>query len=423
MDKNIALQQKKEKELLLARNYIGREQVEKFKSHLDSSQIKVITGPRRAGKSVFCFELLRGKNFAYLNFDDENILKIKNYDDIEALLYEVYPGHKYIFFDEIQNLPDWELFVSKLHRRGANLIITGSNAKLLAREMATALTGRYVPLEVLPFSFREFLEAVKFDLNAREAGIPGNKGRLLALLETYMTGGGFPEVVVNGLDPGPYLSTLFDAVVFKDVSARHKIRSPKDIYSLAIFMASNPACEFSYKKMAGFAGLKSTATLVKYASYLEESYIFEILNRFSFKVKKQANSPKKVYLTDNGFMRAKGLAAGANAGRLMENMFYVEMLRRGYEKNKSIFYYRSDNGAEIDFVMTRGGKTEKLVQVCRDIDAPLVLEREIRPLVSQAEALRCSNLEIVTWDKEGEETYKGKKVRIIPVWKVMLEPV
>jgi hypothetical protein len=413
MDKNVVLQHKIEKERLENRPYTPREQVNVFKANLENSLIKIVTGPRRAGKSVFCFQLLKGKKYAYLNFDDENLLKIKNYDEIEPLLHEVYPGHEYIFLDEIQNLENWELFVNKLHRRGANLIITGSNAKLLAREMATALTGRYVSAEVFPFSFTEYLSVKEIPVKTDSAE---SRGRLLSAMDDYMNNGGFPETTVLGVDGASYLSTLFDAVIFKDVAARHKVRVPKEIYDLALFMVSNPSCEFSFRQMAKQTGMKSAATLIKYASYLEESYIFELLNRFSFGVKKQLKSPKKIFLSDNGFMAAKGLAATKNTGRLFENLIYSHLRRQGYEKNKSLFYYRSDSGDEIDFVLKKGMAVEKLVQVCYDISAPKTFERELKSLVLRSEELRCDNLQVFTWDTKSVESYKGKKISITPAW-------
>ncbi|MCG2687150.1 AAA family ATPase [Candidatus Parcubacteria bacterium] len=164
MIKDIVLQHKLEKEKFLAQEYVPREQLAFGRKILDSNLIKVIMGPRRAGKSVFCFLLLKNKNFAYLNFDDENLLQIKNYDDILKALIEVYSKMDFIFFDEIQNLNNWELFVNRLQRRGYNIILTGSNAQLLNKEWGTALTGRHLPIEIFPFSFKEFLQVKNFKL-------------------------------------------------------------------------------------------------------------------------------------------------------------------------------------------------------------------------------------------------------------------
>ena len=186
MINDIIQQHKLEKEKLLSKAYIAREQIPHAEKFLNSELVKVITGPRRAGKSVFAFLLLKDKDFAYINFEDENLLKIKNYDEIIQGIFEVYPDINRIFFDEIQDLPNWEIFVNKLHRRGYNLILTGSNANLLSKEMASALTGRYIPIEILPFSFKEFLLAKNRTYQNGVLFSPENKGSLLNLLRIYL---------------------------------------------------------------------------------------------------------------------------------------------------------------------------------------------------------------------------------------------
>ncbi len=185
MLKNTIIQQKLERERFLSKEYIPRGKLSAFKQVLSSEMIKVITGPRRAGKSVFAILLLKNEDFAYVNFDDEALLKPDNYDAILTALLEVYPKSKYFLFDEIQNLDKWEVFVSKLHRRGYNLVLTGSNARLLSSELSTALTGRYAAVEILPFSFREFLLARNYQPGQAEAS-PEAKAKLLGFLEEYM---------------------------------------------------------------------------------------------------------------------------------------------------------------------------------------------------------------------------------------------
>jgi len=148
MIKEIILQQKMERDFISSEEYVPREKLSIAQKFLDTDLIKIITGPRKAGKSIFCFLLLKGRNFAYLNFDDESLLKIENYDEIVRYMWEVYGSSEFIMLDEIQNLNNWELFVNKLKRRGYNLIITGSNSKLLSKEFASALTGRYIPMDL-----------------------------------------------------------------------------------------------------------------------------------------------------------------------------------------------------------------------------------------------------------------------------------
>lgn len=421
MLKDTLLQHKTEKERYLSENYLPREKMDFARKFLDSNLIKVISGPRRTGKSVFCVLLLKDKDFAYLNFDDEELLKIKNHDEIVKTLYEVYPKAEYILFDEIQNLDQWELFVNKLQRRKVNLILTGSNAKLLDKELATVLTGRHIPVEILPFSFREFLKAKNFILDKKEIYLPEIKGRFLSHLNEYLNRGGFPEVVVKNLDPKVYLETLFDAILFKDVVKRYKVRFAQQIYNLAIYLISNFTSEFSYTRLRDVLGFKSTNTVEKYLGYLEEAYLVFVLNRFSFKVKEQIKSPRKIYVVDNGFIMAKSFQFSKNIGKLMENLVFCEILRRGYKLNRDVFYYRPSRGGEVDFVLRNGLKIERLIQVCYDIDDIQTRERELKMLVKAAEELNCNSLEIFTWEYEGEEKFRKKAVKFIPVWKWLLE--
>jgi predicted AAA+ superfamily ATPase len=421
--REIVLQHKAERELFIlqAEKYVLRESIPYIQKFLDENIIKVISGPRRAGKSVFCILLLKNKNFAYLNFDDENLLKIKNYDEIIKALYEVYPDAKYFLFDEIQNLDKWELFVNKLHRRNFNLIITGSNSKLLEKEISSVLTGRYISVKVLPFSFREFLKAKNFELDKEKLHLPEIKGKILNLLSEYIFSGGFPEVVVKNLDAKIYLETLFDAILLKDVVKRYKVRFVPQIYDLAIYLLSNFSSEFSFTKIKNILGLKSVTTTQNYVRYLEESYLLFMLNRFSFKLKEQIKAPKKIYTVDNGFVLAKTFQLSVNIGKLMENAVFCELLRRNFRPNLDLFYYKAKNGKEVDFVVKQGPKAEKLIQVCYNTSDPKTKEREIKALSDASDELNCKDLEIISWDYEAEEKYKGKIIKFIPLWKWLLE--
>jgi len=423
MIKETVLQHKAEKERFISesKKYILREKIPYVEKFLNENIIKVITGPRRAGKSVFCMLLLKEKEFAYLNFDDENLVKIKNYDELIKVLYEVYPNAKYFFFDEIQNLDKWELFINKLHRRNFNLIITGSNAKLLDTEISSVLTGRYVSINVFPFSFREFLKAKNFELDNKEISLPEIKGKILNFLSEYITTGGFPEVVVKNLDTKVYLETLFDAILLKDVVKRYKVRFVPQIYDLATYLLSNFSSEFSFTKIRNILSFSSTNTVEKYIQYLEESYLLFILNRFSFKLKEQIKTPKKIYVADNGFILSKSFQFSNNIGKLIENIVFCELLRRDYKPNIDIFYHKTKNGKEVDFVLKQATKINKLIQVCYNIGDTNTKEREIKSLLTASEELSCNNLEIIGWDYEAEEKHKGKTIKFVPLWKWLLE--
>jgi hypothetical protein len=163
--KEIVLAHKAERDELLTGEYVPREGLHTARQSMENNLIKVILGPRRAGKSVFSIQLLQGIGFAYLNFDDERLLRVTDYDEFIKTIREVYGETRYLLFDEIQNLKDWELFINRLQRQGFNIVITGSNAHLLSRELSTHLTGRFIQFQILPFSFREFLQANNFPID------------------------------------------------------------------------------------------------------------------------------------------------------------------------------------------------------------------------------------------------------------------
>lgn len=419
MIKDIILQHKVEKEKLLSKSYIFREKLDFANSFIENDLIKVIIGPRRSGKSVFSFLLLRDKNFAYLNFDDENLLKITNYDSILKGIFEIYPESKFIFFDEIQNLPQWELFCNKLQRRGYNLILTGSNAKLLSQELSTVLTGRHISIELFPFNFKEFLKARKFQI-PDSIELPEVKGKILNYLDEYLKNGGFPEIAVNNLDTQVYLETLFDAVLFKDVVKRYKVKFSQKIYDLAIYLVGNFCSEFSFTKLRNNLEFRSTTTVQNYLKYLQESYLFFALNRFSFKMKEQLKAPKKIYLIDNGFIMAKAFQFSQNTGKLIENLVFIDILNRGYRLNDGVFYYKTRNDREIDFILRKNLKIEQLIQVCLDIKNTAIKTRELKALIEASNELKCDNLLMITWDTKETETIHSKKIKFLPLWEWLL---
>lgn len=419
MIRDIILQHKKEKEIFLSKTYVLREKLSFAKKFLETDLIKVITGPRRAGKSVFSILLLKNKDFAYLNFDDEDILKLSNYDEIVKGISEVYGETKFILFDEIQNFKNWELFVNKLQRRGFNLIITGSNAKLLSKELATSLTGRHIPIEILPFNFKEFLRAKDFE--TKEINLPETKGKILNYLNDYLKIGGFPEVVVKNFEPKTYLDTLADAILLKDVVKRYKVRFSQKIYDLFLYLISNFTNEFTFTKLKNTLGFNSVNTIQNYLKYLEEAYLVFSLNRFSFKLKEQIKTAKKIYLVDNGFVLAKSFQFSQNLGRLMENLVFGELLKRGLKANENIFYYKTRNQKEIDFVIKDGTEIKNLIQVAYQFQDLNSQKRETKALIEASDELKCNDLTIITWDVEKEEKIKDKKIKFILLWQWLLK--
>ena len=237
MLRSTVLKQKQEKERLLSLPYIERTKEKEARKWLSSDLIKVVLGPRRAGKSVFSLMLLKDQQFAYFNFDDESLPGEEklNLDELMSELRQAYGETKYILFDEIQNLSKWELFVNRLHREGFNL--------------ATALTGRHIPIQILPFDFKEILRAKNYVVSEEKLALPDEKGKLLEILNEYMISGGYPEVVTKDLDPRGYLDVLFDSLLFKDVVKRHKVRFSEQIDNLGSYLINNVAGQYSIRKL------------------------------------------------------------------------------------------------------------------------------------------------------------------------------
>lgn len=408
--KTTIFNQRAERDELMGHSYQQRHTRYDADSLLCNPLIKLITGPRRVGKSVFALLMLQGKNFAYLNFDDSELLEKWNEDLVMATLDEVYPGYEYMLLDEIQNLPEWDLWVSKLYRRGKNLVITGSNARMLSSEMATVLTGRYLQIEMLPFSLGE-------TLSWRNAGSEREEeaARTEALTDDYMRNGGYPETIRSRSITRNYLSTLFDSILLKDVARRHKVRNTSDLYNLASYLLSNFCNPVSVNDLAGDLGLSSVATTKKFCGYLSEPYLFFYLPRFNNKLKLMAKAPKKVYVVDNGFVQGAAFNLSENLGRLLENQIFVELMRRGYTPGKTLFYYRTRNDREIDFVTRNGVKVEQLVQVCYDMSSPKTRKRELDALAEAAGELRCDNLVIVTGSHDETIEWRGRTISAVSV--------
>jgi hypothetical protein len=423
MLKSTVLKQKQEKERLLSLPYIERTKEKEAKKWLNSDLIKVILGPRRAGKSVFSLMLLKDQSFAYFNFDDESLPGEEklDLDELMSELKQAYGDTKYVLFDEIQNLPKWELFVNRLHREGYNLVLTGSNARLLSKELATALTGRHIPIQILPFNFTEVLRAKGYELSVDKLSLPEEKAKFLGYLNEYMINGGYPEVVTKNLDPRGYLDVLFDSLLFKDVVKRHKIRFSEQIDGLGSYLINNVAGQYSIRKLANILGFKSGITLERYLGYLTEAYLIFSLHRHSAKVGLRLKSPKKAYVVDNGFITSKAVQHSPNTGKLMENLVFTELVKRGNESNREIFYYRTRNDREIDFAVKKGTEIVELIQVCYEVSNQDVEQREIKALVEAGKELNVTKLSVLTWNEKRTVEKDGLSIHFKPLWEWLTE--
>lgn len=409
--------QRKERDELLARPYLMRKSNTDIGVLLSNPMIKLITGPRRVGKSTYALLMLQGRNFAYLNFDDNLLLSAWDEELVMRTLDEVYAGYEYLLLDEVQNLKNWDVWVSKLYRRGKNLVITGSNAKMLSSEMATVLTGRYLQVEMLPFSLSETMEwkgiSTGGDENARQT-------EMTVIADDYLRNGGYPETIDMRSITRSYLSTLFDSIIWKDVAKRHNIRNITDLNNLALYLLSNFCNPLSANDIAREISMTSVTTTRKFMDYLHEPYLFYYLPRFNNKLKLMKKAASKVYVIDNGFVAAKAFNLSENLGRLLENEVFVELLRMGYQVETSLFYYRSRNDREVDFVTRQGTRIERLIQVCYDMSSPKTEKREVDSLIECAGELRCNNLMIITNNDEREILKDGYNIKVVPFVKFVM---
>lgn len=415
--RDIILVQQRDLQKALAEPYIERE------TSIVGSRtplIKVIIGPRRAGKSFFAIHHLArsdSRTFGYVNFDDERLTGLADYDEIVAAVDSVYNKPKVLLLDEIQNLPQWELFVNRLARQGYDLVITGSNSHLLSAELATHLTGRYLQTVILPFSFAEYLRLESRERTTEEK---------ISALPAYAESGGYPEPLVKNFSSRDYLATLFDSIVYKDIVKRFRIRSVQGIEDLALYLLSNTASEYSYGSLARVTGSRSPMTVQKYLGYLEEAFLFFSLSRFSFKVREQVAANKKIYCTDTGFVAAKAFRFSENRGKLYENLVAIALWKLRLQGSVSVFYWKNAQQEEVDFVVQQDGRVTALIQVCADLQDEKARSREVRALLKASRELHCDNLVILSEREEKTETAEwfGMQgtVRYVPLWKWLERP-
>jgi len=407
---------------------------------LSSEKIIAITGPRRSGKTYLLFLLINKliskrispERILYINFDDPRLLP-SNAQDIETVLEgyrELYPEHvnrlNFVFFDEIQNVKDWEIGIRRIYdTRKFNIFLTGSSSKLLGKEIATRLRGRAINFEILPFSFKEVLLAkgIKPD---RKMVYSQERFTISKYLDAYLKTGGFPEIV---LERNPdlkirilkeYVETMF----FKDLVERYNIKNQSLLRELMKYLVTNTAGLFSLN--AFYKWIKQTypvtkRTLINYVSSLEDVGLFFLVRKFSYSLKEQVQTPRKCYTIDNGVRNVYGFKFSEDKGKTLENTVFLE-LRHRQAKNPlmGIFYWQDYKKRQVDFVVMQGRNINMLIQACADVGDFRTKERETTFLVKAAGELKCKNLLVITFDYEKEEVIDKQKVVFRPLWKWLI---
>lgn len=405
---------------------------------LDASlKIKSIIGPRRAGKTYFLFQKIQSlisngvkkENIVYLNFEDPRLvdLNFKEIREVIKLHWQIFPnstkGGLYIFIDEPQAIKNWEISVRSLHDEGFYVFISGSSSKLLSKEIATSLRGRTISYLLLPFSFKEFLQIKDASLDIQKLSSK-EESRLLSLLDDYLNFGGFPEISkeTNIEIKLKILSEYFNSIVYKDIVERYRIQNIQLIKWLIKTAINSLAKEFSIHKI--YLTLKSQKveisknTLYTYTSMLEDAFFIFLIPRFGYSIRKRDLTINKAYLSDLGFTRLIGL--NQDIGLKMENVVFLELERRK-EPLTEIFYWKNVQQEEVDFVVKKGNKIEQLIQVCYNISDIDVKKRELRALLKASKELKCKKLQVITYNKFGEEKINQLKIIYTPLWKWLLK--
>ncbi|MBU4338845.1 ATP-binding protein [Patescibacteria group bacterium] len=403
-----------------------------LEERLSSEQIKVIIGARRSGKSYIMRQLAKWimekkgvskNNILIINFEDPRFtgLDTKLIQEAFDVYLETYKpkGEIYVFLDEIQEVSKWEKWVRTMQELGkANMIISGSNSKLLSSELATVLTGRHLDMTVMPLSFVEFLKFKGLEIK-NTLDLVRNEIESKSLLKEFLEFGSFPLVVL-GQDKKNILLSYFDDVVNKDLIKRYKIRKTEEIKSLIKFYLSNIASPVTFTSSGKFLNI-STLTVERFSVYLEAVYAVFFLKRFSYKFKEQEKSPRKVYAVDTGVANTIGFRFSPNLGRLAENTVFLELKRRAYlNPFMEIYYWKSLAGEEVDFVLKEDTKVNELIQVCWNMEDINTKKREVRALLKAMKEFKLNSGLIITEDYEGEESFSGKTIRYISLRKWLL---
>ncbi len=358
-----------------------------------TKRVVIISGVRRCGKSTLIRNLFLKKDDAiYINFEDPRLIsfELSDFTRLEELLKEEKKSH--LLLDEVQIIPHWELYARSAHEKGIPLIITGSNASMLSRELGTKLTGRYKQIELFPFNFTEFLSFFSLERNKDS-------------FDQYFELGGFPEYLEE--KDNNYHRLLLRDIITRDIAIRRNISNEKQLMRLAVHLLSNIGKKFSYNKLTKLLEIKSVRTVIDYCDYLSESYLLEYVPMYSTSIKKQIVNAKKAYSIDPAFAKANSLSFSQDLGLRLENFVYLKLRH----DDKSIYYYKNAN-SECDFLIKENEQVVSLVQVCWEVNNDNML-RELTGIKNAMAETGVNNGIILTSNQE--DVLDG--IPLVPVWK------
>ena len=388
-----------QKELMLNTNKgVSREMLDQVK--LVPGYASVISGIRRTGKSTLLRQLVPNKtDFNYLNFEDVRIFgfELSDFKRLEEIFLSIGNFGLY-FFDELQNVQGWERYVRTLLDKKKTVVITGSNASLLSKELGSKLTGRHVRYELFPFSYGEALSFWKLKPS-------------LSSFEEYLYNGGLPEHLKQKNEI--MLQELFNDIVARDITVRYNLRNPKLVTELALYLLSNVGKEFTFQRLKKMYDLGSVNTVISLIGYYEDSYMLFTVPQFDFSFRKRLVNAKKVYAIDSGFVRANSASFSQDKGRMLENIVFIHLKRLGRE----VFYYKKKN--ECDFIVRNAQKKLELFQVCFELNEDNK-DRETAGMLEAMEYTKLKTGTILTLNQSEELIFNNKKIAVRPVWQWLI---
>lgn len=409
-------------DLLTGLSGAKRDITEKITDTLSIPHIKDIVGIRRSGKTTILYQIIKllitqeieHKNIVFLNFDDPDV-QAASFDDLIKTIEKINPNISHVFFDEIQQKKEWERWLRTVYdtKKYTQVFISGSSASLLTQDVGRVLSGRHVTFVVFPFSFKEYLTFVGWK-NFTPDHLEYNRNKLLHYMESYIEGGGFPEVIgQNEFQRKLILTNIYNDILSRDIASR--FNASYDIaQKISYHLLSNNGKEFSFRSIANATEL-SIETVDKYLGFLKESFIILTLDVFSYKTKVQFKQNKKAYCIDTGLRNAVSFKISEDRGRLAENLVFIELKRRG----KDVYYWKNEK-VEVDFVVKEGLGPTDILQVCWDITDGKTKKREVKGLVEALQTFKLKQGIVITEDYSRIENIESKKVTFVPLWKWLL---
>ena len=403
------------------------------KEDVNTDFIITITGPRRAGKTYFCFQSINQLlekgiskgNILYINFEDNKLLdaESKDLDKLLEIYFELSQIDKkqkiYLFFDEIQTVKNWDSWARTIHdvRKDIQIILTGSSSKLLSKEISTKLRGRVLNYEIFPLSFKEIINWKNVNYDLKKVSYSKDRIDIKKLFSSFVNNGGYPAIISQDLQKENILQSYYDSMIFKDIIERYKIEDVNKLKALANLLFESVSKEISYSKLANklnSIGFKiSKNTVIEHLSYFEDAYLFFQNLKYEYSLAKQLGSIKKIYCIDNWLLNTVSFKFSDNFGKLLENLVFIEIRRR----NEQIYYFRKTY--ECDFLIVRKNKVSSAIQVTKKLDDDNE-KREINGLLDVMNEYKLKEGIILTEDQEEERILEDKKIRIIPIWKWLL---